>query len=65
MKQFADTYNGFTIVLHWVMAIAIIGLFFLGWYMTTLTYYDPLYKTLPHIHKSIGILFAILLFVKH
>jgi len=51
------------ILLHWLMAIAIFGMFGLGWYMVDLTYYDSLYKTLPFIHKSIGItLIAVFLF---
>lgn len=40
------------------MAIAVLGLFGVGWYMVELTYYDALYKTLPDLHKSIGILVA-------
>lgn len=48
-----------SIFIHWLMAIAILGLFGLGWYMVDLTYYDPLYKTLPFIHKSVGILLAL------
>ena len=61
-----NTINRFglvSIILHWSMAVAIFGLFALGWYMVDLTYYDALYKTLPEIHKSIGILFgAVLIF---
>lgn len=59
-----NTINRFgivSIILHWVMAVAIFGLFALGWYMVDLTYYDALYKTLPEVHKSIGILFGIVL----
>ncbi len=48
--------------LHWVMALVIIGLFALGLWMTSLSYYDPWYKQGPNLHKSIGmILFAVLL----
>ena len=49
-----------SILLHWITALTVFGLFGLGWYMVDLTYYDPLYKTLPHVHKSIGILLALL-----
>lgn len=48
-----------SILLHWIMALAVFGLFGLGWYMVDLTYYDALYKTLPEWHKSIGILLAL------
>ena len=44
--------------------MVIIGLFSLGWYMVELTYYDSLYKTLPFIHKSVGILLAMLLCIR-
>ena len=42
------------------MACGIVGVFALGWYMVDLTYYDDLYTTLPHFHKSIGLLLGIL-----
>lgn len=44
------------IVLHWLVALAVFGLFGLGLYMVDLTYYDSWYRSAPHIHKSIGIL---------
>lgn len=53
------SYGMVAIVLHWLMAIVILGMFGLGWYMVELTYYDKLYKTLPFIHKSIGISLAV------
>lgn len=49
-----------SVLLHWITALTVFGLFGLGWYMVDLTYYDPLYKTLPHIHKSVGILLVLL-----
>jgi cytochrome b561 len=58
-----NAYGWIAIVVHWLMAIAIFGMFGLGLYMVELTYYDSLYKTLPYIHKSVGlILAAVLLF---
>jgi len=54
------TYGLVAILLHWLMALVIFGLFGLGLYMVELTYYDALYKTLPFIHKSIGILLAMI-----
>ncbi|UTW44828.1 cytochrome b [bacterium SCSIO 12696] len=51
-------------LLHWVMALAIFGLFGLGIYMVGLDYYDPLYRTLPHIHKSVGVLLFVLLLIR-
>ncbi|MCL7928977.1 cytochrome b [Halomonas llamarensis] len=45
-----------SIVLHWLSAVAIIGLFILGWWMTGLGYYDSWYNQAPWIHRSIGVL---------
>ncbi|WP_088742476.1 cytochrome b [Cobetia sp. QF-1] len=48
------------IVMHWLSALAIFGLFALGWWMTSLGYYDSWYKLGPWWHKSVGIsLFAL------
>ncbi len=43
--------------MHWVSLITFIVLFALGLYMVELTYYDPWYRTLPDIHRSIGLCF--------
>ncbi len=53
------------ILLHWVMAILIIGLFILGHYMSGLDYYDPWYHDGPHLHKSMGIGVLILLLLRY
>ena len=59
MKNTSERYGGVAITLHWLMAVVIFTLFGVGLYMVELTYYDPLYKTLPEIHKSVGILLAL------
>jgi cytochrome b561 len=53
-----------SITLHWVTAIAVLVLFPLGLYMTDLTYFDPLYNTLPFIHRSIGVLLFMVVSVR-
>jgi len=45
-----------SIVLHWSVAIAVYGMFALGLWMVTLSYYDGWYHQAPEIHKSVGIL---------
>ena len=45
-----------SILFHWLSALAIIGLFALGWWMTDLGYYDPWYNQGPWVHRSIGML---------
>lgn len=59
-----DTNSGYGLVTrltHWVMAVAVIGLFALGLWMVTLNYYSPWYVTAPDIHRSVGMLLLFLL----
>lgn len=60
MKTNIDNWGFSMVIIHWLSAIAVIGLFALGWWMVDLTYYSDWYKTAPYIHKSIGILLAVL-----
>ncbi|WP_110665832.1 cytochrome b [Salinicola halophilus] len=48
-------WGGISIGVHWLSALAVFGLFALGWWMTGLGYYDAWYKIAPWWHKSIGI----------
>ncbi len=58
-----QSYGLVAVIIHWVMALAIAGLFGLGLWMVDLTYYDAWYKRAPEVHKGIGILlFPTLLF---
>lgn len=49
-------YGLISILLHWIMAVAVLGLFGLGWWMVDLSYYSSWYNTAPDIHKSVGVL---------
>lgn len=49
-----------SIIIHWLSALTVMGLFGLGLWMVDLTYYDPWYRKGPDLHKSIGILLFIL-----
>lgn len=49
-------YGWVSIGFHWLLAVAIIGLFALGAWMVTLGYYSPWYHDAPAIHKSVGVL---------
>lgn len=60
----ASAFGWLAIVLHWSSAILVIGLLALGVWMVTLTYYDSWYTPAPLIHKSLGLLFALLLLVR-
>jgi len=55
------SYGLITIIIHWLMAIIIIGLFILGKYMIDLDYYDNYYHIAPWWHKSFGLLTAMIL----
>lgn len=62
LKNTKTAYGWISIMLHWLMAITIFGMFGLGLYMVELTYYDAWYKGSLDLHKSIGILlFGLLL----
>lgn len=61
LKNTETAYGWIAIILHWLMAIAIFGLFGLGLYMVELTYYHAWYKGSLDLHKSIGLTLATLL----
>ncbi|GFD69330.1 cytochrome b [Alteromonas sp. KUL156] len=44
------------VILHWLSALTIVGMFASGLWMVDLTYYSDWYKTAPHWHKSAGLL---------
>jgi len=56
LRNSEDRYGAVAQALHWIMTAVIVGMFGLGLWMVSLTYYDPWYKTGPDLHKSIGIL---------
>jgi cytochrome b561 len=56
LRNSTQAYGLVSISLHWLSAIAVIGLFTLGLWMVELTYYSSWYKTAPDIHKSVGVL---------
>jgi cytochrome b561 len=51
-----NAYGLVAVVLHWLVASAVLGLFALGLWMVELTYYDDWYRTAPAIHKAVGVL---------
>lgn len=59
-----QTYGLVSILLHWVMAVALVGMYFSGDYMVELEYYDRLYHTLPTLHKATGVVLGGLLLVR-
>lgn len=59
LRNLKQSYGLVAIVLHWLSALAVIGLFALGVWMVDLTYYSSWYKTAPDIHRSVGVLLLI------
>lgn len=65
MLKNSQTHYGFvSVVLHWVVALAVFGLFALGFWMVELSYYSEWYRTAPYWHKSVGILLAIAMLLR-
>lgn len=57
-----QAYGLFSVVMHWLVAVIVIGMFALGVWMVGLGYYDTWYHKAPALHKSIGfILFTLMI----
>ena len=59
-----SSYGLIAVLLHWLVALAVFGLFGLGLWMVELSYYDPWYRRAPEIHKGIGILLFLTLVLR-
>jgi cytochrome b561 len=58
------TYGAIHIVLHWLTATSVIGLFASGVWMVGLTYYHPWYHPAPALHKSFGLVLVAVMLVR-
>ncbi|EKV29467.1 Cytochrome B561 [Caenispirillum salinarum AK4] len=56
LRNSEDRYGLVAKLFHWIIAVLIIGLIGLGWYMVGLTYYDPLYHDSLSWHRSLGLI---------
>lgn len=59
-----NTHNHFGcvhIILHWLVALVVFGMFGLGYYMVDLSYYHAWYTRAPAWHKSVGILLLLVM----
>ncbi len=59
-----DHYGLVSISVHWVLALAFIGLVGLGAWMVDLAYYHPWYHDSLALHKAVGIAVLVLTLVK-
>ena len=57
-------WNVVIILIHWISALVVIGMFASGLWMVDLTYYSNWYNKAPHWHKSVGLLLATLTVVR-
>ncbi|WP_313448546.1 cytochrome b [Pseudescherichia sp.] len=64
MRNSARRYGAVSIALHWLVALVVYGMFALGLWMVTLSYYDGWYHQAPELHKSIGVLLMMGLVVR-
>lgn len=60
MRNSEHNYGLIAVLLHWIGALAVIGLFALGLWMTGLDYYSPWYRQGPDLHRGIGVLLMLL-----
>lgn len=58
------SWGSMSIILHWLTALFTFTLFFLGLWMVSLSYYEDWYKLAPHWHKSLGVIFSIVLLAR-
>ncbi len=64
IKNTPDRFGAPSRLLHWTIAVLILALVWLGWYMVDLTYYDKWYNASLHYHRSLGLLVLALVLVK-
>ena len=64
LKNSAFEFGLVSILLHWLLAILILGLIALGWVITKLDYGNPWYYQSFTIHMSVGLLVLILVLIK-
>lgn len=63
-RNSSNRYGLVSVVIHWLVAVAVFALFALGLWMTDLTYYSEWYRTAPALHKSIGVTVFTLMLVR-
>ncbi|OTA14861.1 cytochrome b [Xenorhabdus vietnamensis] len=64
LKNTSTRFGHISILIHWLVALAVYGMFALGLWMVTLSYYDTWYHRAPELHKSIGILVFFVMIIR-
>ncbi|MBS0847667.1 cytochrome b [Citrobacter sp. JGM124] len=57
-------YGSLSVLIHWSVAITVYGMFALGLWMVTLSYYSDWYHKAPDLHKSIGITLMMVMVIR-
>ena len=56
IKNTAEHFGLVAKLVHWVIALLILGLIWLGWYMVGLSYYDPWSQDSLIAHRALGMI---------
>lgn len=64
LKNNNVSYSVLAKVFHWITAIAVFGLFALGYWMVSLGYYHTWYQRAPKLHISFGVLLAVVVIAR-
>lgn len=59
------TYGWVAVLLHWLLALWLLALFALGWWMVELDYYSAWYQRAPWWHKGLGVLATLLMLLRY
>jgi cytochrome b561 len=64
LKNTLTSYGWLSRSIHWLSAVLVLGLFALGLWMSDLSYYHEWYRTAPDLHRSFGIVLAIVTVIR-
>ncbi|CBJ80483.1 putative cytochrome [Xenorhabdus bovienii str. Jollieti] len=64
LKNTSTRFGHVSVFIHWLVALAVYGMFALGLWMVTLSYYDTWYHQAPELHKSIGSLIFFVMVIR-
>jgi len=56
LRNSDDQYGLVSKLLHWTLALLMLGLIWLGWLLVDMGYYDPWYYTVETAHEALGML---------
>ncbi|UAW98784.1 cytochrome b [Halopseudomonas nanhaiensis] len=58
VRNSSERYGAVAVILHWLVAVSVVGLAILGLWMVDLGYYSAYYRSAPFWHKSVGVTLA-------